>query len=100
MNHHLERDRKTLAYALRSEAPYIGVLGPRDRFQKMRDALEAEGFSFSPETMARIYNPMGLDIGAEGPEEIALSVLSEILAVSRGYEGGFLRKRPGKIHRA
>jgi xanthine dehydrogenase accessory factor len=100
MNHHLERDRKTLAYALRSEAPYIGVLGPRDRFQKLRDALEAEGFSFSPETMARIYNPVGLDIGAEGPEEIALSVLSEILAVSRGYEGGFLRKRPGKIHRA
>lgn len=99
MNHHLERDRKTLAYALRSEAPYIGVLGPRERFQKLREALEAQGFSLGPEDLARIYNPVGLDLGAEGPEEVALSVLGEILAVSRGYEGGFLRERPGKIHK-
>ncbi|WP_198665558.1 XdhC family protein [Thermus sediminis] len=100
MNHHLERDRKTLAYALRSQAPYIGVLGPRDRFQRLREALEKEGFAFGPEAMARIHNPVGLDIGAEGPEEIALSVLGEVLAVSRGYEGGSLRHRPGKIHKA
>jgi len=99
MNHHLERDRKTLAYALRSEAPYIGVLGPRERFAKLRDALEAEGFRFGPEAMARIHNPVGLDLGAEGPEEVALSILGEVLAVSRGYEGGFLRARPGKVHK-
>ncbi|TBH20952.1 XdhC family protein [Thermus thermamylovorans] len=99
MNHHLERDRKTLAYALRSAAPYVGVLGPRDRFHKLRDALEAEGFPFTPEVLQRIHNPVGLDIGAEGPEEIALSVLAEILAASRGYGGGPLRERPGKIHK-
>jgi xanthine dehydrogenase accessory factor len=99
MNHHLERDRKTLAYALRSQAPYIGVLGPRERFTKLKEALEAEGLSFDPEVLTRLHNPVGLDLGAEGPEEIALAVVGEVLAVARGYEGGFLRKRPGKIHK-
>jgi xanthine/CO dehydrogenase XdhC/CoxF family maturation factor len=46
----------------------------------------------------RIHGPAGLDLGAEGPEEIAQSILAEIVAVKRGRHGGFLKERPGPIH--
>jgi xanthine dehydrogenase accessory factor len=46
----------------------------------------------------RIHGPAGLDLGGEGPEEIAQSILAEIVAVRRGRHGGFLKERPGPIH--
>ncbi len=98
MNHHLQRDRECLAFALDSPAPYIGVLGPRSRFERLLDALAREGRQVTPGDLARVHSPVGLDIGAEAPEEVAVSILAEVLAVQRGFSGGPLRERQGRIH--
>jgi|DewCreStandDraft_2_1066082.scaffolds.fasta_scaffold01082_7 xanthine/CO dehydrogenase XdhC/CoxF family maturation factor len=98
MNHHLERDQASLEYALRSPAPYIGMLGPYSRFQRLLDGLAARGVQPSTEELARVHSPVGLDIGAESAEEVALSIMSEVLAVHRGFSGGPLRGRQGRIH--
>lgn len=99
MNHHLERDRESLRFALVSDAPYIGVLGPGTRFQKLRAALESEGSMLDAAALSRIRSPIGLAIGAETPEEIALSILGEVLALQRGFDGGFLAGRTASLHR-
>jgi xanthine dehydrogenase accessory factor len=93
MNHHLERDRAAIRFVLNSPAPYVGVLGPRSRCQRMLEALKKEGVTFGEDQLARMYNPVGLDIGAETPEEVAISILSEVLAIRNGHAGGFLRGR-------
>jgi xanthine dehydrogenase accessory factor len=98
MNHHLERDAASFAFALKSSAPYIGVLGPRSRYQDILSQLTDEGMTISKTDKARVRSPIGVDIGAESPEEIAVSVLSELLAVRGGYAAGFLNDRSGKIH--
>lgn len=98
MNHHLERDRICLRFALESPACYVGVLGPTKRRRRLLDALREEGITFSEQQLSRIYNPIGLDIGAETSEEVAASIVAEILAVRNGHGGGFLRER-GSIHR-
>jgi xanthine/CO dehydrogenase XdhC/CoxF family maturation factor len=90
MNHHLERDQETLKFVLPSNAPYVGVLGPRSRRIRMLEALEKEGTIFAPLCMERVYSPVGLDIGAVSPEEIATSIAAEILSVRNGHSGGFL----------
>jgi xanthine/CO dehydrogenase XdhC/CoxF family maturation factor len=98
MNHHLERDREALRFALDSPAPYVGVLGPRSRLQKLLDGLAAGGYVADPGALARVRSPVGLALGAETPEEIAVSILAEILAVQRGFEGGFLTGREASLH--
>ena len=98
MNHQLDRDGAGIRYALESDAIYVGVLGPRPRFRKLMDELADDGFRPDAEAMDRIHNPVGLDLGAEGPEQIAVSILAEILAVHNGFGGGFLAARSGGIH--
>jgi xanthine/CO dehydrogenase XdhC/CoxF family maturation factor len=98
MNHHVVRDEASLRFALESSAPYIGVLGPRSRYTRLLDDLRREGFEPAKERLAHVYNPVGLDVGAESPEEVANSILSEMLAVRRGYTAGFLRNRDGGVH--
>ncbi|MEX2542790.1 MAG: XdhC family protein [Trueperaceae bacterium] len=98
MNHHIERDRVCLRFALESEAPYVGVLGPLSRYQRIKSLLADEGFEPSEDQEKRIFSPIGLDLGAEPPEEVALSILAEVLALHKGHPGGFLRGHPGKIH--
>lgn len=100
MNHHLDRDRACLAHALRSGAGYVGVLGPRSRAEDLLRELEAEGIIFTPEQLARLRSPVGLRLGAEAPEEVALSILGELMAWRRGYDGGFLSGHAGRIHDA
>lgn len=100
MNHHLERDRESLRFALGSPAPYIGMLGPRSRFQKLVGALREQGVALDPGRLSRVRSPVGLALGAESPEEIALSILGEILALQRGFDGGFLAGREGSLHRS
>lgn len=99
LNHHLERDRAALKVALDSPAPYIGVLGPRSRFHKLIEGLQAEGCTPSPEALARVRSPVGLALGAETPEEIAVAILGEIMALQRGFGGEFLSGREGSLHR-
>ena len=71
---------------------------PRLRCSKLLDGLGKEGFQATAEQLARLRNPMGLDIGAEGPQEIAVSLLAELLAVRTRFSAGFLTERPGGIH--
>lgn len=91
MNHHLERDQICLRFALKSQSAYIGVLGPLKRGNRLLNALQDQGVVFSNDQLSRMYNPIGLDLGADSSTEVALSILSEILAVRNGHEGGFLR---------
>ena len=99
MNHHLERDQESLRFALQSEARYIGMLGPRTRFQKLRNGLESQGFVADAAALSRVRSPVGLALGAETPEEIAVSIVGEILALQRGFDGGFLDGRTASLHR-
>jgi len=101
MTHNYLHDRDVLRGLLRRGAPwpfYLGMLGPRARTAKMLAELRAEGVEPPPELQGRLYGPVGLDIGSEGPEEIALAVIAEVLAVDRARGAGFLRDRPGSIH--
>ena len=91
MNHHLEKDIETLKFVMPSVSPYIGVLGPRSRCIRMLDAINAEGVLFSDCEMKRMHSPIGLDIGASSSEEIAVSIVSEVIAKKNGHSGGFLR---------
>lgn len=98
MNHHILRDRDALGIALASEAPYIGLLGPKSRGDKTLTALKETGFVPPTGWDRRLFNPVGVDIGAETPEEIAVSALAEILAVASGRSGGFLKEHGGPLH--
>ena len=100
MNHHLERDRESLRFALGSTAAYVGALGPRSRFQKLLSGLHEQGIVLDPAQVARVHSPVGLALGAESPEEIAVSIMGEILAIQRGFDGGFLAGRDGSLHRS
>ncbi|MGG4494830.1 XdhC family protein [Brevibacillus reuszeri] len=97
MNHHMERDQEALRFALPSQAAYIGLLGPRSRRERIMEALEKTGSSFTVRQLARLCNPIGLDIGADNAEEIAVSILAEIIAKRTGHEGGLLRDK-AQIH--
>jgi xanthine/CO dehydrogenase XdhC/CoxF family maturation factor len=99
MNHHLERDRESLRFAMDSKPAYIGALGPRSRLKRLVSALEAGGYRPDPATLSQVRSPIGLAVGAETPEEIALSILAEILALQRGFDGGFLLGREASLHR-
>lgn len=98
MNHHIEKDRDTLMFALQSSAPYIGVLGPRSRCNRMLEQLKAEGVVFANDQLEKMRNPVGLDIGGKSPEEIAISILAEIIAIQNEHKGGFLHGK-NKIHK-
>jgi len=100
MTHNYRYDLDMLKALLPLPLPYVGVLGPRKRLDRMREELRQEGFAFSPDELWKLHGPTGLDIGAETAEEIALSVTSEIQAVLTGRAGGRLRDRPGGIHAA
>jgi xanthine dehydrogenase accessory factor len=98
MTHNYWHDLSLLGLLLRSEARYVGVLGPRARTDRLLGELAESGTDFDPQELERLHAPVGIDIGAESPEEIALSILAEIRAVSRGRRGGMLRDRDGAIH--
>lgn len=80
------------------DIPYIGILGPRKKYLRMLDDLGREGIRLSPEQEARIFAPVGLDLGAENAAEIGLAVLAEIQSVLSRATGTHLRERPGPIH--
>ena len=92
MNHLQHRDESALQLALRSNPKYIGVLGPVSRTQEMLDNIGAD-----PSVLDQIYSPVGLDIGGETIEEVAISIVSELLAVRNQGTGKPLKGRV-KIH--
>jgi xanthine dehydrogenase accessory factor len=98
MSHNYLRDRDYLKSFLASDVAYIGMLGPQPRTERLLADLATEGIVPSPQRLSVIYGPAGLDLGSEGPEEIAVAVVAELLAVARDRQGGFLRDRTGTIH--
>lgn len=91
MTHNFERDTDLLRHLLASRVMYVGLLGPRSR----GDELLAEA---GHPRDARIFSPVGLDLGAETPEEIALSIIAEIQSVVAGRSGRPLRDLDVAIH--
>jgi len=100
MTHNFAHDRDLLRGFLGTAARYIGVLGPKARTEKLLDELRREGIRLVEFDLNRIYAPLGLDLGSEGPEEIAVAIIGEILAVEASRPAGFLRNRVGPIHHA
>lgn len=98
MTHNFLHDAEILRAALESSAFYVGVLGPKRRADELLAFLKKQGFVPTQAQLAKLHAPIGLDIGAETPEEIALSILAELRAVKTGRNGGFLRARGAAIH--
>src|SRR5437588_5073602 len=98
MSHNFLRDRDFLRSFLGSPAPYLGMLGPAARLHKLLDALHAEGYDPDPADLVAVRGPAGLDLGGDGPDEVAWAITAEILAVHHGRSGGPLRDRTGPIH--
>ena len=98
MSHNYEYDRDVLKKLLKSPAPYIGILGPRKRFDKMQNEFESTGIELTQHDFNRIHSPIGLDIGAETPDEIAVSIIAEIQGKFANRSGGFLKYNNGPIH--
>lgn len=91
LSHDYKYDLPVLQAVLASDAAYVGVLGSRRRGKALLDFLAGEGVP--PEQLSRVRIPIGLDIGGQTPEEIALSVLAEAIAVHHGRGGGSMRDR-------
>ena len=98
MTHNYVRDRDYVRSLLGSSGGYIAMLGPAARTQRILMDLVEAGVEITDKDRERIHGPAGLDLGAEGPDEVAHAIIAEILAVRHQRSGGFLRERPGPIH--
>lgn len=98
ITHNYQYDLAMLKLLLQTDCSYIGILGPKTKLNRMFDDLLSEGIKVTEEQLKRIYGPIGLDIGAETSEEIALSIVAEIKAMMSGKTGTSLKYKTGKIH--
>jgi xanthine dehydrogenase accessory factor len=89
MTHNYNYDLAVLRQLILLNARYIGILGSRNKLSRMIEELSAEGIDANKE-LSNVYSPVGLDIGAETPEEIALSIMAEIQAILSGKSGNHL----------
>jgi xanthine/CO dehydrogenase XdhC/CoxF family maturation factor len=98
MTHHYRHDRPLLRELLPLPLAYLGLLGPRARTERILADLASEGLALTPTMLARLHAPAGLDLGAEAPEGVALSIIAEMTAVLAGHSGLPLRERTKPIH--
>jgi xanthine/CO dehydrogenase XdhC/CoxF family maturation factor len=98
MTHHYVHDVPLLRALLARPLAYLGLLGPKKRAAKILDDLAAQGVVISPEQRARLHAPVGLDLGADSPEQVALSILAEMQAVLTQRDARPLRERTLPIH--
>jgi xanthine dehydrogenase accessory factor len=98
LSHQWDRDMEALRLLLPSPVAYIGLLGHRRRGARLLEALAEDGFQATERQLSRLFTPVGLDLGAPGPEGIALAVLAEVQAVLGGRSGGHLRERRAPVH--
>jgi xanthine/CO dehydrogenase XdhC/CoxF family maturation factor len=98
MTHHYHFDLPLLRDLLPRPLAYLGLLGPRKRAEKILADLEKAGVAVTADQRARLHAPVGLDLGSDHPEEVALSIAAEIRAVLEGRDGRPLRERLLPIH--
>jgi len=98
MTHHYVHDLPLLRDLLARPLAYLGLLGPRKRADKLCDDLRKNGAKVTAEQQARLHAPVGLDLGADAPEQVALSMLAEMLSVLTGRDARPLRERLRPIH--
>lgn len=98
MTHNYNYDIAILKELVSRNASYIGLLGPRKKLDRILGELKENGLKLSEQQLASIHGPVGLDIGAETSEEIALSIIAEIKAVLSGRQGKQLKNSGEAIH--
>lgn len=98
MSHNYIYDMNVLMELMKRKVFYVGMLGPKKKLVRMIADMAKEGIVLSEDQLAAIYSPVGLDIGAESSEEIALSILAEIKSVLEGRHADFLKHHADVIH--
>jgi xanthine/CO dehydrogenase XdhC/CoxF family maturation factor len=98
LSHNYAYDLAALQTLLTSPAPYIGLLGPRLKAQRLLDELDTFPTEQVQQLRERLHSPIGLDLGSETPEEIALCIVAEIQAQRSQRQGRPLRERAGTVH--
>jgi len=98
MTHNYNYDMAMLRQLLGKNVTYIGMLGPKKKRERMLNELKDEGLNFTEQQLSVLHSPVGLDIGAETSEEIALSILAEIKAMFANKDVQSLRKIKEVIH--
>ncbi len=98
MTHNYLDDLEILKLLIPSNITYLGCLGSKQRTARLLKDLRTEGVEYTPTQLQKLYAPIGIDIGADTPEAIALSIIAEIQAVLANRNGGFLKHRMKSIH--
>jgi xanthine dehydrogenase accessory factor len=98
MTHNYNYDLALLSEVITKEVSYIGILGPKKKLERMLDEMKEQGINPTEKELSKIHGPVGLDLGAETAEEIALSIVAEIKAVFAGRTAAFLKEKQQAIH--
>jgi xanthine dehydrogenase accessory factor len=98
MTHNYFDDLEVMKFLLPMSIRYLGVLGPKKRTEKLLSDLNEKEVLITPEQLQKLHAPVGVDIGAETPEEIAVSIIAEIKAVLANHSAGFLKDSLAPIH--
>ena len=98
MTHNFNYDKAMLQELIQRDIVYIGMLGPIKKLERIINEFKEEGLELNDQQRAVIHSPVGLDIGAETPEEIALSIVAEIKAALAGKKGKPLKEFSTTIH--
>jgi xanthine/CO dehydrogenase XdhC/CoxF family maturation factor len=98
MTHNYNYDIAMLKALLHKDLAYIGMLGPKKKLDRMLLELREDGMLIDDQMLEKVYGPTGLEIGAETPEEIALSIIAEIQSVIQQKSGSNLKLRADMIH--
>lgn len=98
MTHRYADDLLFLRALLPRDFPYLGQLGPRVRTGRLLAELATTGLTPSATQLTKLHAPVGLDLGGNNPETVALAILAELQTRLTGHSPGFLRDRPGPIH--
>ncbi|HEY0944012.1 MAG TPA: XdhC/CoxI family protein [Opitutaceae bacterium] len=98
MTHHYVHDLPLLRALLPRRLAYLGLLGPKKRAERLLADVEKEGLVLTPEMRARLHAPIGLDLGGDTPEAVALAMIAEMQSVLNGRNARPLRQRDRPIH--
>ena len=98
MTHHYVHDVPLLRALLPRPLAYLGLLGPKRRAERILDDLAREGLTLTPELRAHLHAPVGLDLGADTPAQVALAILAEMQATLTHRDARPLRERTRPIH--